>query len=114
MKRTLTLTMLAITGALCACRFVAQSEYFDENYTAWHYVQQAPQNFTEADLKALDVQSELHFTDKKTGDIVYVFRRHHTPYYQGTPDKQVAEVWRFDAETGKAKGIYSYRTERNF
>lgn len=114
MKRTLILSLLVATGVLCACRIVAPSDYFDNNYTAWHYVQQAPQNFSESDLKALDVPTELQFTDKKTGDIVYVFRRHHTPYYQGAPDKQIAEVWRFDGETRKAKGIYSYRTERNF
>ena len=114
MKRALTLSLSALTGVLCACRIFAPSDDFADNFTPWHYVQQAPQGYTESDLKALDIPADLHFTDKKTGDIVYVFRRHHTPHYQGAPDKQLAEVWRFDAETRKAKGIYTYRTNRNF
>ena len=114
MKRALILTALAATGILCACRVFAPSDFFEDNFTAWHYVQQAPADFTETDLQALDIPVDLHFTDKKTGDAVYVFRRHHTPYYQGQPNKQLAEVWRFDSNTGKAKGIYTYYTERNF
>lgn len=114
MKRPLTLACLVTTGVLCACRVFAPSDYFADNFTPWHYVQQAPQGYTERDLLALDIPADLHFTDKKSGDIVYVFRRHHTPHYQGTPDKQIAEVWRFDGKTSKAKGIYTYQTDRNF
>ena len=114
MKRALTLTMLLVTGVLCACRIFVPSDYFEANYTPWHYVQQAPGGFTESDLKKLDIPADLNFTDKKTGDIVYVFRSHHTPHYQGAPDKQFAEVWRFDGTTRRAKGIYTYQTDRKF
>ena len=112
--RSIILSALLAAASLSSCRFFAQQTFFEEHFTAWHYVQQAPNDFTEKDLKALDIPADLHFTDPKTGDIVYVFRSHHTPHYQGAPDKQFAEVWRFDGTTRRAKGIYTYQTDRKF
>lgn len=114
MKYRFILTVLALVATMSSCRFFAQESFFADHFTPWHYVQQAPSGFSENDLHALDIPVDLHFTDTKTGDIVYVFRRHHTPYYQGAPDKQLAEVWRFDGKTHQAKGIYTYRTNLNF
>ena len=114
MRHRIILSALLAGTALSSCRFFAQQTFFEEHFTAWHYVQQAPNGFTETDLKKLDIPADLNFTDTKTGDIVYVFRSHHTPHYQGEPDKQFAEVWRFDGKTRRAKGIYTYQTDRNF
>ena len=107
--------ILLLFGAMIlnACRIFCQADFFTENYTAWHFVQQAPANFTTEDLESLGIAYELRFTDPKTGQRVYVFRRHHTPYYTGEPGQQFAEVWRFDAKTNKAVGIYLYHYNKN-
>lgn len=107
-------TLLIAAASLTACRYFTPAEFFAENYTPWHYVQQPPSGFTTRDLDALGIAADMKFTDKDDGDIIYVFRLHHTPYYQGEPDKELAEVWRFDANTKRAVGIYTYRYNKIF
>lgn len=112
MKTSLCL-LLPVVVLLNACRLFCQADFFTENYTQWNFVQQVPADFTPEDLEALGIAYELRFTDPKTGQRVYVFRRHHTPYYTGVPSQQLAEVWRFDAKTNKAVGIYLYYYNKN-
>ncbi len=108
------LALLAATVLTVGCRYTAPSDFFAENYTPWHYVQQAPAEFFTHDLDALGIAADMKFTDKHSGDIIYVFRSHHTPHYRGAPDKQLAEVWRFNGKTKRAEGIYTYRYNKIF
>lgn len=98
---------------LCACRIFTPASFFEENYTLWPYVQPAPAHFTEDDLHKLGIAHDMKFTEPQTQAKVYVFRRHHTPWYSGPPDKQYAEVWKFCPKTGKTLGVYLYRYAKN-